>query len=399
MKTKNYLLAVAIGLFTTYSCDNGTDLAEDSSNKAKLGKVGIQDASIQEQAYADYLELLKSLNVSTTRSISATDFPEYYGGCYVNDEGKLVVLVKEGESEPIRQLSQATRSSSMIYETCQYSFNELQQVVEEIRQKALAGNEFLFKNVSLYGISEKDNIVEVGLLYNTPSVVQEFKNKISDSPKIKFINSGKLVLNSGIDCASEIKTHRNGSVHNASVGYRAKDKNGNIGIVTAGHFIKINETLNNANDVAIGKCLYSKEENYIDAAFCSITSKDYAPTNRILYMPNIDKDTLSTTLAQPPAGSYVNMVGKSSGRSSGTIYNAGYDVMNESQKTILKDVILARYTSTSGDSGGIVYALTKSTNTRYTVGITLGRIEVNGTIYGGCIKAYMINQTFGLTRY
>ena len=254
--------------------------------------VGIQDASIQEQAYADYLELLKSLNVSTTRSISATDFPEYYGGCYVNDEGKLVVLVKEGESEPIRQLSQATRSSSMIYETSQYSFNELQQVVEEIRQKALAGNEFLFKNVSLYGISEKDNIVEVGLLYNTPSVVQEFKNKISDSPKIKFINSGKLVLNSGIDCANEIKTHRNGLVHNASVGYRAKDKNGNIGIVTAGHFIKINETFNNANDVAIGKCLYSKEENYIDAAFCSITSKDYAPTNRILYMPNIDKDRM-----------------------------------------------------------------------------------------------------------
>lgn len=62
-----------------------------------------------------------------------------YGGCYVNDEGKLVILVKEGESAPIRQLSQTTRSSSMTYETCQYSFNELQQVVEEIRQKALVG--------------------------------------------------------------------------------------------------------------------------------------------------------------------------------------------------------------------------------------------------------------------
>ena len=66
MKTKNYLLAVAIGLFTTYSCDNGTDLAEDSSNKAKLGKVGIQDASIQEQAYADYLgmNLLRIILIS-----------------------------------------------------------------------------------------------------------------------------------------------------------------------------------------------------------------------------------------------------------------------------------------------------------------------------------------------
>lgn len=116
-------------------------------------------------------------------------------------------------------------------------------------------------------------------------------------------------------------------------------------------------------------------------------------------MTDIDKDTLSTTLAQPPAGSYVNMVEKSSGRSSGTIYNAGYDIMNESQKTILKDVILARYTSKSGDSGGIVYALTKSTNTRYTVGINLGSITINGAVYGGCIKAYMINQTFGITRY
>lgn len=72
---------------------------------------------------------------------------------------------------------------------------------------------------------------------------------------------------------------------------------------------------------------------------------------------------------------------------------------NSAQKTIYKDVILAKYTSNSGDSGGIVYALTKATNTRYTVGINLGRITYNGITYGACIKAYLINQTFGLTRY
>jgi hypothetical protein len=55
--------------------------------------------------------------------------------------------------------------------------------------------------------------------------------------------------------------------------------------------------------------------------------------------------------------------------------------------------------SNSGDSGGIVYALTKATNTRYTVGINLGSITYNGITYGACIKAYLINQTFGLTRY
>ena len=81
------------------------------------------------------------------------------------------------------------------------------------------------------------------------------------------------------------------------------------------------------------------------------------------------------------------------------IFNASYDVPNSAQKTIYKDVILAKYTSNSGDSGGIVYALTKATNTRYTVGINLGSITYNGITYGACIKAYLINQTFGLTRY
>lgn len=237
MKKMVYLLAVVTGLFTIYSCDDDTDFAE--SNRTESSKVNIKDASIQEQAYADYLELLKSLDASATRNISSsTDFPEYYGGCYINEEGNLVVLIKEEKHEYAQRFLTRSLSSSIKYETCQYSYNELQQVVDEIRQKASAGNEFLFNNVSLYGISEKENSVEVGLLNNTPSVIQEFKKQICDSKTIKFCNSGKLILDSGIDCASEIKTHRDGKVHGASVGYRAKDKDGNIGIVTAGHFIK-----------------------------------------------------------------------------------------------------------------------------------------------------------------
>lgn len=91
--------------------------------------------------------------------------------------------------------------------------------------------------------------------------------KNCDSNKIKFVNCGKIILNDGIDCAGEIKTIRDGKTHNASIGYRAKDKNGNIGIVTAGHFIKVNDILKDSANVEIGKCLYSKEEYYVDAAF------------------------------------------------------------------------------------------------------------------------------------
>lgn len=399
MKAKVYLkmLACLVGLLTFYSCNNDLEQDKNASVEAQQVQNG-QEVSLQENAYADYLELMKSLNSSPTRSMSTAEIPAYYGGCYINDDGNLVVLVKKGEGVSVLK-TRAALSRSTIYESCQYSYKELQQVVEDIRQKALEGNNFLYQNVTIYGISEKENIVEVGLLHKNSSTIQEFKKKICDSNKIKFVNCGKIILNDGIDCAGEIKTIRDGNTHNASIGYRAKDKNGNIGIVTAGHFIKVNDILKDSANVEIGKCLYSKEEYYVDAAFCSITSKKHAPTNKIKFMKDLQKDTLSIALAQPPKGSWINMVGMVSKRSSGTIFNASYDVPNSAQKTIYKDVILAKYTSNSGDSGGIVYALTKATNTRYTVGINLGSITYNGITYGACIKAYLINQTFGLTRY
>ena len=390
MKAKVYLkmLACLVGLLTFYSCNNDLEQDKNASVEAQQVQNG-QEVSLQENAYADYLELMKSLNSSPTRSMSTAEIPAYYGGCYINDDGNLVVLVKKGEGVSVLK-TRAALSRSTIYESCQYSYKELQQVVEDIRQKALEGNNFLYQNVTIYGISEKENIVEVGLLHKNSSTIQEFKKKICDSNKIKFVNCGKIILNDGIDCAGEIKTIRDGKTHNASIGYRAKDKNGNIGIVTAGHFIKVNDILKDSANVEIGKCLYSKEEYYVDAAFCSITSKKHAPTNKIKFMKDLQKDTLSIALAQPPKGSWINMVGMVSKRSSGTIFNASYDVPNSAQKTIYKDVILAKYTSNSGDSGGIVYALTKATNTRYTVGINLGSITYNGVTYGACIKAYFV---------
>lgn len=49
-------------------------------------------------------------------------------------------------------------------------------------------------------------------------------------------------------------------------------------------------------------------------------------------MKDLQKDTLSIALAQPPKGSWINMVGMVSKRSSGTIFNASYDVPNSAQK-------------------------------------------------------------------
>ena len=57
------------------------------------------------------------------------------------------------------------------------------------------------------------------------------------------------------------------------------------------------------------------------------------------------------------------------------------------------------YTSQHGDSGGLVYSYTSSTNTRYTVGINRGSVIYNGEKLGVCVKAYMINKRLEVERY
>lgn len=66
------------------------------------------------------------------------------------------------------------------------------------------------------------------------------------------------------------------------------------------------------------------------------------------------------------------------------------------RKLLLQDVYLASYTSKSGDSGGIVYALRSAHNQRLTVGINIGSARINGTTYGMCVKTSNINKFLDL---
>lgn len=63
MKAKVYLkmLACLVGLLTFYSCNNDLEQDKNASVEAQQVQNG-QEVSLQENAYADYLELMKSLN-------------------------------------------------------------------------------------------------------------------------------------------------------------------------------------------------------------------------------------------------------------------------------------------------------------------------------------------------
>ena len=69
MKAKVYLkmLACLVGLLTFYSCNNDLEQDKNASVAAQQVQNG-QEVSLQENAYADYLELMKSTFYITNNS-------------------------------------------------------------------------------------------------------------------------------------------------------------------------------------------------------------------------------------------------------------------------------------------------------------------------------------------
>lgn len=106
---------------------------------------------------------------------------------------------------------------------------------------------------------------------------------------------------------------------------------------------------------------------------------------------------LSTVTSQPGAGTYVNKWGAKTGNSGGYIKSTNVKVVDDAGKERFVNMTSVNYDSDNGDSGGIVYTLIKSSNTRYTVGVHYGRSEDGSlAIYS---KADNVLSILGVERY
>ena len=66
--------------------------------KTEASETETVDVAIQENASNAYDELMSSFPAS--RATGEKIYPDYYGGSYINNEGKLVVYIKEGFAVP-----------------------------------------------------------------------------------------------------------------------------------------------------------------------------------------------------------------------------------------------------------------------------------------------------------
>ncbi|MDR2357344.1 MAG: hypothetical protein LBD92_04590 [Oscillospiraceae bacterium] len=160
------------------------------------------------------------------------DYPEQYGGRYINDKGKLVVLVVGDVDTAKAEIEKRAKSGDVIYKTCEYSYRMLTETMDEInlymQENPISAVEGIF---NLAMLMDTENRVVVYLAEFSQERIDEFKEKVSSAPCIEFVkSSGKNVDTINVNPGAGIVA-TGGSI---SVGYRVNRISAD-GILTAAH--------------------------------------------------------------------------------------------------------------------------------------------------------------------
>lgn len=383
MKNKTILILLAIILaISTYNVHAKATYTTEEMN----------DAEVQEVASNLYDQLMSSFPAITNDNDEIEiEYPDNYGGCYINDDGKLVVYQKKNAKDIDSCF--LDNDENVIYEEVPYSYNDLLCIKEKIEQYIDKNPEnVLSKNINVYGVYDKENKVIVTMKDLSETMVSKFKSEIVSSDAVSF-EQGEAPTRTSTLVKSGQKIGKSISSNYyimGSMGYRAK-RNGVVGFVTAGHVAEKGDSIRyNMTGSIIGKSVLSYQNGAIDAAFCEITNSNYIPSNTL----DGTNNTLSTTTSNPGVGTVVNKIGAYTGRTSGKVTATSLNITFADGGTV-KNVTATNVESAEGDSGGIFYSYISSTNTRLTLGIVIGG-KGTTTYYS---KASSINSKLGITRY
>lgn len=348
------------------------------------------DGSFQSKANG-YLEKINNAFSSThgREKNGISDYPGYYGGAYINQMGKLVVLIKGGSAKGKENMINIIGSDDFITLPCEHSYKMLVKIMDDLNEfKLNKANGAKSTNFNTYGLSDVRNKIFIELDEFNDKKIEEFKKTVMNSSAIEFQkSSGRCVLQGALKagCVAEA------DAYTGSFAFRAKrNSDGKAGMVTAGHVIPVGGGLYE-NSIFIGTCSASNQSGSVDAAFIPINDPvTYFPSNLLCNTA----DALSIQTSQPGVTAVVNMRGKTTGYSSGTIINTNVTTTASSGITYT-NLTTANYASAAGDSGGIIYTYISSTNTRPTVGIHLGA----NTTVAFFTKAPLALSTLGVYRY
>lgn len=347
-----------------------------------------QSSESTNDAFAKAQLLFNSFKPKVTRSEVSTpsEYPENFGGCYIDETGILKILIKEYTNNEISTYTSTIGTNGVVYEECMYSRNELMNLKKQIAEYIISNeNSSISQNIDFVAFSCKKNRVVVGLKNMSESNISTFKREILDAPSLEFVYSNTTNIEQG-DLASGqgiVGNYVTNGRNSGSVGYKAEGS-GYTGFVTAAHVVDTGNTISLATNWStnVATCEKGMHQGTVDAAFCKMSSG----WNMLLAVYGVTYNPINPFEGTTVEGSWVKKYG-ANGYSEGYVINDSYDTWVNS--VYMMDLAQTTYGSTGGDSGGLIL----SQDNGYIMGIH----QSGGSAGGNYCKVGNINYMLGLT--
>lgn len=210
-------------LLVCFACAcTSSDFNQDSE---KISSKELKTQADQRTLTSLYTNLMGVLETSVSRANGVeSELPPYFGGAYIENGKLLVYLVSGANSVSAREtLASKIDTTNIVFKNCDNSYQSLLDLTERLRKFFYEeGNRELIDvlHIDGWGPNKKENKVLIKLQNCTPQYIEDFKNKVMDSPLIGFTKSrGRINVQATgyIIGRSQVTNHR-GSL--ASIGYR-----------------------------------------------------------------------------------------------------------------------------------------------------------------------------------
>lgn len=128
------------------------------------------------------------------------EYPENYGGCYIDEDGELNVYITTDFDKTQRAFQSVIGTNGVNYKECLYSRNELMDLKRQISEYILQNKDAaISKNINHVVYSAKRNRVIVGLKDCSDANVNAFKRSVVDSPAIEFVQANTAAVEQSDD--------------------------------------------------------------------------------------------------------------------------------------------------------------------------------------------------------
>jgi len=304
-------------------------------------------------------EAYENIVNSFTRSAGDVKYPDNYGGAYLNEEGKLVVLIATPDkssgfktaTQEFRELAVVKGDGDILFQEANYSYaylTELMNKLNELFLKNGSNPDSIWSQVKGFALLDDKNVISVDIIDLDKAKIERFNAEVSDSYAIRLGSVSKFNV-------AEKNLKAGQLVSCGSIGYSAVMGN-QTGFVTAGHATFKNQLINDGttspNAGIIGEVTNTRFNYVLDAAFVRTDHKGCAMLNT-----TVANRTITAINTDPVVGAIVYKEGKSTGLTMGYISstNASASYTSSGISNNRTGLIKADYLSKNGDSGGILY--------------------------------------------